>query len=202
MQQVNNYIRNSSLAMNEGYPMLICGNIAAFIVNKLNASTRNYRFDVFPVVYEAQDHRRDKCSDYVVLILFCFQCCFPSEQLVHTQLQSHTICIGMLMPFLFIGVALPPLEIDSISSVAKKKTSNENMPIYNHWFAMALYNVACNSKTQLENNNRRITLLFQESRYELRREILDRDKEIQTLLTCWEYEWLMINRWKLFSCLM
>ena len=68
--QVNKFIAENSLPMNEGYPMLVCGNMIAYLTSKLNSTRgkQSYRFSISPIVYEVPtDHRKDKQADYVIL---------------------------------------------------------------------------------------------------------------------------------------
>ena len=65
--QVNKCITENSLPMNEGYPLLVCGNMIAYFTAKLNSSAgkQAYRFSITPVVYDVPtDHRQ---ADYVIV---------------------------------------------------------------------------------------------------------------------------------------
>ena len=60
---VNDVIKSYSVAANEGFPTLQCGNIISLIARELNG----YRFVVYPIVYEENsDHRK---ADYILIKL-------------------------------------------------------------------------------------------------------------------------------------
>ena len=61
--QANKCIAENSVAMNEGYPMLVCGNMIAYFTAKLNSARgkKSYNFCICPTVYDIPtDHRKDK----------------------------------------------------------------------------------------------------------------------------------------------
>ena len=51
IQQTNEMIACNSLPMNEGYPTLLCGNIIAYLTDRLNSTIgeQHYRFQIYPV---------------------------------------------------------------------------------------------------------------------------------------------------------
>ena len=68
--QVNKFIAENSVPMNEGYPMLLCGNTIAYFTAKLNSARgkKSYKFCIYPTVYDVPtDHRKDKQADYVII---------------------------------------------------------------------------------------------------------------------------------------
>ena len=67
--QVNKFIAENFVPMNEGYPMLLCGNTIAYFTAKLNSARgkKSYKFCIYPTVYDVHNHRKDKQADYVIV---------------------------------------------------------------------------------------------------------------------------------------
>lgn len=75
--------------------------------------------------------------------------------------------------FLLVG---PMLENDSISSVARKKSKDDifdQMPIFSHWFGLALYEVYIQAKQQLSANADELTLKIENNSYNICRNLLE-----------------------------
>lgn len=75
----------------------------------------------------------------------------------------------------------PPLEQDSISSVAKKKSKGDifdEMPIFSHWFALALYEVYLQAKQQLSTQVDELTLKIENNSYKIPRDLLTKASDI------------------------
>ena len=67
---LNHSINSHSFALNEGFPMLICGNIITAITEQLDDTKSHYQFKIYPVVGEHQtDGRKNEESDYVIVRL-------------------------------------------------------------------------------------------------------------------------------------